>query len=91
MSWREVGLRRMLTDWMRDSVRRWHVLTRVVETTVPAFLLLLLPLGCGRALLLAGLLVIAEWFLYEFVLEPHCGAGPYWERGPRTGETFVKW
>jgi len=40
MSWREVGFKRMLTDWARDPVRRWHVGTRIVETMVPSFLTL---------------------------------------------------
>ena len=34
---------------------------------------------------------LAEFLVYEFVLEPLGVAGHYWERGPRDGETFRYW
>lgn len=91
MGWYEVGLKRMMLDWMRDPIRRWHVGTRIIETVVPAFLVLWWLVVWWMAGLLAGALMVGEWVLYEFVLEPYCGAGPYFERGPRNGETFTRW
>lgn len=91
MSWREVGLRRTLTDWLRDPLRRRNVALRVLETLLPAVLLFWALVPWWAALGLAGLLTALEFALYEFILEPYLHAGPYWERGPRDGETFTRW
>ena len=93
MSWKEVGMRRMLLDWTQDPVRRRHVAFRVVETLVPAFLVLWWQVGWLRAVGCAAGLALLEWALYEFVLEPFFPrwTGPYWERGPQPNETFVRW
>ena len=45
-----------------------------------------------RLLLLYSVgIVIGEFALYGFVLEPLGLSGHYWERGPRDGETFTRW
>jgi hypothetical protein len=96
----------MLTDWLLDPVRRWQMLLRAVEAAVGVFcggaVLHLLEYRARVVVdvdpwrwwwlpLILGAGVLAEWAVYEFLLEPYFGAGPYWERGPREGKTFIKW
>jgi hypothetical protein len=88
MSWSEVGLWKMLTDWLKDPQRRWQMWLRVLETYIPATLVLLYPCGAW-ALAYAAAITLGEFLLYEFVLEPYCGAGPYWERTPPDGKSFI--
>lgn len=91
MSWRDVGLTRMLLDWLHDPQRRKQVCARVVESYYPAIPWALYIWGWW-GILGALLAPLGEFLLYEFVLEPFWPwVGPYWERGPREGKTFVKW
>jgi hypothetical protein len=69
----------MLTAWVKDPIRRWAVFLRVIETFIPATLLLLWFTGLWALAYAAGI-TLGEFLLYEFVLEPYCGAAPYWER-----------
>jgi hypothetical protein len=79
MSWQEVGLKRMLTDWTKDPVRRKHVFWRIVEAWVPHVIVLWYWIGWW-AFLTATLCVIGEWLLFEFILERFGLSGWYWER-----------
>ncbi len=103
MSWSEVGLKRMLTDWARDPQRRKQCLWRYVETVaaiLPLYLLAFLPAGLQYGFqahfLIFGTLCtfiigpLAGFVLYEFYLEPTKKAGTYWERGPVEGTTFTR-
>lgn len=90
MPWTDVGLTRMLTDWMFDPQRRRNVLARVVESYVPALPWALWLWGWW-GFVGAFLAPLTEWLFYEFILEPYWWAGPYWERGPRDGKTFIRW
>lgn len=75
MSWQEAGFWHMLTDWWFDSIRRKQVFWRIVEAWAG-----------GIAALLTGwwwmwlTVPLAEWLLFEFILEPLGLAGSYWER-----------
>ena len=110
MSWNEVGLKRMLTDWLFDPVRRRHVVVKCLESAV-GIAVAYLTAGVTTEVLSAnavtltgqyvaqfvGMLVgvpcgvLGDFLFYEFVSERYLGAGPYWERGPADGETFIKW
>ena len=79
---------RIADAWL-DPVRRRHSLSRIVEGYIPAALVLTI-LGVRWAFAWAGLVVLGEFLLYEWVLEPLGLAGYYWERGPRDDETFVR-
>ena len=74
--------------WL-DPVRRRHSISRILEGYIPAFIILTI-LGIPWALMWAGLIVLGEFLLYEWLLEPLGLTGYYWERGPRDDETFVK-
>lgn len=83
---------RRIKDALSDSVRRRHVLARLLE--------------CGAAAVSAGVVVFtAGWYglflapivgtfvdflVFEYITEPLGWAGYYWERGPRDEEKFVK-
>jgi hypothetical protein len=77
-----------------DPARRRHVLTRSIEGVCGG-----VAAVCSYRLFgLAGALAapIAEYLVYEYAIEPLARlrgfpswAGPYWERGPRDGETFI--
>lgn len=82
-----------IKDVLSDSVRRRHVLARLLE--------------CGAAAVSAGAVVFTtgwhglflapivgafvDFMVYEYITEPLGWAGHYWERGPRDGETFRNW
>lgn len=66
-----------------DPYRRRQALFRIVETVVPAFLITF-------SIWKTAAIVLGEFVLYEFLLEPVGVAGHYWERGPRDGERFVR-
>ena len=78
-----------------DPQRRKHVVSRVLEgltgTTV-CYALAYLPFPWNLVAIPAG--VVAEYAIYEYVLEPEgrrrhwFTTGHYWERAPRDGETF---
>lgn len=40
---------------------------------------------------MAALAPLAEFVVYEFLLEPLGWSGHFWERGPRDGEVFTYW
>ena len=80
---------RIIDGWV-DPIRRRNSISRIVEgligclVTLMGFVFLPFP----WVILSPGLGVLAEFIVYEFVLEP-CGfSGHYWERGPRSGEEF---
>ncbi len=84
-------LLRRVRDALLDPVRRRHVLARVAESALPvAGALWIAAVRPGWLLGLTAAVVLAEFLLYELVLEPLGWAGPYWERGPRDGETFLR-
>ena len=94
MTWQEVGLWRMLTDWMYDPQRRIQVRWTVINFLfgcVAAIEIAYWPVGWWR--LMAAPIVgwLLHWGLYEFVLEPLKLAGPYYERTPAEGTTFKYW
>lgn len=81
---------RRLRGAFRDPLRRRNLAGRVFEALV----------GGGAAIggawvwgWPAGLLLapLAEFVVYEFLLEPLGWAGHYFERGPREGEAFTEW
>ncbi len=85
-------LLRRVRDALLDPVRRRQVLSRVAESALPVTGALWVA-GVGSVLSLIGLTaatIIAEFLLYELVLEPLGWAGPYWERGPRDGATYSR-
>lgn len=92
--WQDVGLIPALTDWLQDPVRVRHVILRVMETVLPAIVVLYgLRVRWRRRIptwAVVALILLGEFLLYEFVLEPYWGAGPYWERGPQDWEVFIK-
>lgn len=80
---------RLRDGWM-DPLRRRNSLARIAESYLPS-LCVLVAVGQGwRALGWAAAITFLEFVLYEFVLEPLGWIGPYWERGPRDGETFTR-
>ena len=89
MSWEEVGFWKAMLGWLEDPVRRWHMVTRILETAAPAWLALHFFWKRLPTWVVVALILLGEFMLYEFLLEPRMGAGPYWERGPRDFETFV--
>lgn len=66
------------------------MISRCVETLVPCGLVLAWPL-LWWAIPASLAILLGEFLLYEFVLEPLGLTGHYWERGPRDGETFIYW
>ena len=82
---------RLRDGWM-DPLRRRNSVARIVEgmvggaASITSFVILPFP----WALVALGIGVLAEFVVYEFVLEPLGWIGPYWERGPRDGETFTR-
>src|SRR5687767_10271473 len=80
-----------ILDSLLDQVRLRHSIGRVAETVLPAFVVLLILAGSfWRAGVGAGLIVVGEWALYEWLLEPLGIAGHYWERSARDDETFSR-
>lgn len=79
---------RIVDAWV-DPVRRRHSASRIVEGYAPAFLVLTI-LGVRWAWAWAGAIVLGEFLVYEWVLEPLGLAGFYWERGPRDDERFIR-
>ena len=79
---------RIVDAWI-DPVRRIHSISRIIEGYVPAFIILTI-LGVRWAFAWAWLIVLGEFLLYEWLLEPLGLTGYYWERGPRNDETFVR-
>jgi len=79
---------RIVDAWV-DPLRRRNVLARIVESVVPAFLVLVFLVGLD-AFWLVLFIVLGEFLLYELVLEPWGLSGHYWERGPRDGEVFTR-
>ena len=74
-----------ILDAFIDPQRRKQVLFRSVESLIG----LLIVAFLGWKFIPLGLL--AEFLLYEFVLEPFKLAGPYWERTAVEGTTFTRW
>ena len=72
-------------DAFLDPQRRKQVAWRCVESLVG----LLIVAFAGWPWVLAGLL--AEFVVYEYILEPLGLSGPYWERTPPDGKTFTRW
>lgn len=102
MAWTNVGLWRMLTDWLHDPQRQWQIFWKAVEIAVAILIALaifaagtrkrrsrLATVGVVAAGVIAG--IAGGWLVYEFVLEPLGLAGPYWERTPVPGTTFRRW
>lgn len=82
--------RRIADAWL-DPIRRVHSISRIAEGFVPALIVFrLFGLSWPRAIVWAGAVVLGEFVLYEWVLEPLGLAGYYWERGPRDDEIFVR-
>ena len=79
---------RIVDAWI-DPVRRVHSISRILEGFIPAFIILTI-LDIPNTFAWAGLVVLGEFILYEWVLEPLGLTGYYWERGPRDDETFVR-
>lgn len=77
----------------RDPLRRRNLAGRIAETLIPTFLVLWVGVTGEWMLSLrwAGGVVLGEFLLYEFLLEPLGWSGHYWERGPRDGESFTIW
>ena len=80
--------RRIVDAWV-DPVRRRHSISRIIEGYTPAYVVLII-LGVNYAFMWAALIVLGEFLLYEWLLEPFGFTGYYWERGPRDDETFVR-
>ena len=80
--------KRIVDAWL-DPVRRRHSISRIVESYIPAFIVLTI-IGVNWAFVWAGLIVLGEFLLYEWLLEPLGLSGYYFERGPRDDETFVR-
>lgn len=79
-----------LWDALTDPVRLRHSISRLIETVVPACLVLrLLGMDPWLAILAAILIHIGEFAIYEYILEPLGVTGRYFERGPREDETFI--
>ena len=79
---------RIVDAWL-DPVRRRHSITRILESYVPAFIVLSI-LGVKWTFIWAGLITLGEFLLYEWLFEPLGLTGRYWERGPREDETFTR-
>jgi hypothetical protein len=73
-----------LYDFIRSPLRIRNFFGRVLESLVGIGVFYLL----GPSWAAVGWGVLAEFVLYEFVLEPLGFVGPYFERGPRDGEKF---
>lgn len=89
-----VALKRMpwcMIDAFADPLRRRNTLARIGECCVGGLTAVLTaafaPYGLFLALPAGAL---AEFLVYEFLLEPLGYAGHYWERGPRDGEEFKR-
>lgn len=94
MSWVEVGMRRMLTDWWRDPQRRIQVRWSVINFLfgcVAAAEIAYWPVGWWRFAAGPAAGWLLHWGLYEFALERLGLAGPYYERTPAGGTTFKYW
>lgn len=102
MAWTDVGLWRMLTDWLDDPQRRWQVFWKAVEVVIAILVALATfwagmrkkpgrPAAIAVVITAAAVGVLASWLAYEFILEPLGLAGPYWERTPAAGTTFRHW
>jgi len=74
--------KRIVDSWV-DPVRRRHTIGRIMETFIPA-------IAITFSFWKAALIVLGEWMLYEWILEPLGYAGYYWERGPRDEEKFTR-
>ena len=72
-----------IADAFIDPIRRRQIFGRIAETAVPAFIVTF-------SIWKTAVIVLGEWLLYEWLLEPLGVAGHYWERGPRDGERFKK-
>jgi len=71
-------------DAVLDPVRRRHALAWVAESALPVSCALwLAAVGPIWVLGMTAATVLAEFLLYELVLEPLGWAGPYWEREAR--------
>ena len=79
---------RIVDAWL-DPVRRIHSISRILEGYVPAFIILTI-LGIQWTFAWAGLIVLGEFLVYEWLLEPLGLTGYYWERGPRDDERFIR-
>lgn len=79
--------KRFANAW-RDPLRRRNGLSRVGEALVGggAAVLGFMALGWWGL----PLAIVAEFAYYEYIAEPNGWSGPYWERGPRDGETFKR-
>jgi hypothetical protein len=75
--------KRIQDSWV-DPVRRKHSISRILETLIPVAII-------TRSWWMPIVIVVGEWMLYEWILEPIGWSGPYWERGPADGETFTRW
>lgn len=76
---------------LRDPIRRRNVVARIIEGLGGGLAVagpVSLVVGAWWPLLLAPLAPLAEFVIYEFLLEPAGLSGHYWERGPRDGEVF---
>lgn len=87
-----LGTPRNITNAWLDPVRRRHSISRIVEGyaggLAVVWFLGVSPWAKPFAALLAPL---AEYIVFEYVLEPLGMSGSYWERAPGEGETFTRW
>ena len=74
--------KRLIDGWV-DPVRRKHSISRILETFIPA-------ISVTFSFWKAALIVLGEFLLYEWILEPLGYTGYYWERGPRDEEKFTR-
>jgi hypothetical protein len=100
MSWQTVGFTRMCLDWLKDPQRVKHVIWRAVQCYVGwlvgwACLLWFAGIWVWQAWAIGlglGLIsVLANFLVFEFVLEPLGLLGPYWEGGPEDGKPYTHW
>ena len=80
--------RRIMDAWL-DPVRRRHSISRIMESYAPSMLVLTV-LGVQWAFAWAAIIVLGEFLVFEWILEPLGLAGYYFERGPRDDEKFER-
>ena len=82
--------RNIANAWL-DPVRRRHSLSRIIEGYIGGLAVVwFLGVSPWAKPFVALLAPLAEYLVFEYVLEPLGIAGHYWERAAGEGEVFTR-